>query len=152
MSFPSGIYGGVFFLFRYNHPTKPNFFLHRIRKIPIFEIYKDVNINNNPMNMKTLQRFTGWNRLFLSLLLMASLLAPARMMGQEELTVHDSYSSSSDVPIHGEYCNYYLKAEFVIPATDLAVMDGASIINLKFYASQSFVLWGDANGGCDHSI
>ena len=95
--------------------------------------------------MKTLQRFTGWNRLFLSLLLMASLLAPARMMGQEELTVHDSYSSSSDVPIHGEYCNYYLKAEFVIPATDLAVMDGASIINLKFYASQSFVLWGDAN-------
>ena len=97
------------------------------------------------MNMKTLQRFTGWNRLFLSLLLMASLLAPARMMGQEELTVHDSYGSSSDVPIHGEYCNYYLKAEFVIPATDLAVMDGASIINLKFYASQSFVLWGDAN-------
>lgn len=32
MSFLSGIYGGVFFLFRYNHPTKPNFFFTVLEK------------------------------------------------------------------------------------------------------------------------
>ena len=51
----------------------------------------------------------------------------------EELTVYDGTNSNEYVPIYGNWADAYLKCEFVIPAADLAAMNGSSITALKFY-------------------
>lgn len=51
----------------------------------------------------------------------------------DELTVYDGTNSNEYVPIYGHWADAYLKCEFVIPAADLAAMNGSSITALKFY-------------------
>ncbi|MBQ6767121.1 MAG: choice-of-anchor D domain-containing protein [Prevotella sp.] len=52
---------------------------------------------------------------------------------QETLTVYDGTNSNDYVPVYGNWADAYLKSEFVIPAADLAAMEGSSITALKFY-------------------
>ncbi len=61
---------------------------------------------------------------------------------QNTLTVHDGTTTNSYVPIYGFYADAYLKADFIFPASELTDMSGASITNMKFYATQSSVSWG----------
>jgi hypothetical protein len=59
--------------------------------------------------------------------------------------VHDGTSTNGYVPIYGFFTDAYLKSEAVYPASELSTMNGKSITNMKFYASQSDVNWGAAN-------
>ena len=63
----------------------------------------------------------------------------------ETLTVHDGTVTNDFVPVYGYWADAYLKAEFVMPASELADMEGGSINSMKFYASQADVSWGNAN-------
>ena len=85
------------------------------------------------------------NKKLLSLLLFV-IAAFTTAFAQESLTVYDGEDNNSYVPIYGLYCDSYLKCEYVIPATELQDMTGASITNLTWYlktvASGS---WGAAN-------
>lgn len=63
----------------------------------------------------------------------------------DELTIHDGTTTNGYVPVYGFYADAYLKSEFVVPASELAVMTGASITGMTFYASQTSVSWGSAN-------
>ena len=47
-------------------------------------------------------------------------------------------NDTSNVPINGSYSNYYTKNECLYPATQLAVMDGASISGITFYAKEVY--------------
>ena len=51
------------------------------------------------------------------------------------LTVHDGNSTSSNVPVYGTYCDYYVKTEFVMSKTDLANLTGKVINKMSFYLS-----------------
>ncbi len=53
------------------------------------------------------------------------------------LTVHDKTNTSSYVPVNGYYADYYLKSEFVMPASELSAMDGGTISAMTFYLSTS---------------
>ena len=63
----------------------------------------------------------------------------------ETLTVYDGTDSNNTVPVYGLWTDAYLKAEFVMPATEIAEMAGSTINSMKFYASQTNVNWGNAN-------
>ena len=63
----------------------------------------------------------------------------------ETLTVHDGTVTNDFVPVYGYWADAYLKAEFVMPASELADMAGGTITSMKFYASQADVSWGNAN-------
>lgn len=80
-------------------------------------------------------------KLILNIILLLAMGAVA----QETLTVYDGTTTNGYVPVYGFYCDAYLKSEFVIPSSDLVVMSGKTISEMKFYASQSSVSWGNAN-------
>ena len=63
----------------------------------------------------------------------------------ETLTVYDGTDVNNTVPVYGLWTDAYLKAEFVMPATEIAEMAGSTINSMKFYASQTNVNWGNAN-------
>ena len=65
------------------------------------------------------------------LALFAGMTSP--VSAQETLTVYDGTNSNDYVPVYGNWADAYLKSEFVIPAADLAAMEGSSITALKFY-------------------
>lgn len=77
--------------------------------------------------------------------LMALVLAFAGVVRADELTVHDGTATNGYVPVYGFYADAYLKAEYVIPAADLAAMAGGTVNGMTFYATQSSVSWGAAN-------
>jgi hypothetical protein len=52
-----------------------------------------------------------------------------------ELTVHDGTATNGYVPVYGFYADAYLKAEFVMPAAELAEMANGDINSMKFYAT-----------------
>ena len=52
-----------------------------------------------------------------------------------ELTVHDGTATNGYVPVYGFYADAYLKAEFVMPAAELAEMADGDINSMKFYAT-----------------
>ena len=62
-----------------------------------------------------------------------------------ELTVFDGTATNNYVPVYGYYTDAYLKAEFVMPAAELADIAGCTINSMKFYATQANVSWGNAN-------
>lgn len=62
-----------------------------------------------------------------------ALLGIGSVANADELTVYDGTNSNEYVPVYGNWADAYLKSEFVIPATDLADMNGATISALKFY-------------------
>ncbi|MBR5725498.1 MAG: leucine-rich repeat protein [Muribaculaceae bacterium] len=63
----------------------------------------------------------------------------------ETLTVYNGMTTNSYVPVYGYYTDAYLKAEFVMPAAELAEMADGTITSMKFYARQASVDWGAAN-------
>jgi hypothetical protein len=71
-------------------------------------------------------------KLYLSLILwvMAAIIP---VMAQNSLTVYDGDEGNAYVPVYGYYCDAYLKCEFVIPAADLADMNGCAINEITWY-------------------
>ena len=69
----------------------------------------------------------------LLLLLLVLLVGGGNIAMAEELTVANGTNDNSYVPIYGNWADAYLKCEFVIPAADLAAMNGSSVSAMKFY-------------------
>lgn len=63
----------------------------------------------------------------------------------DELTVHNGSTTNGYVPLYGFYTDAYLRMEMVYPASELNDMTGSDIQNMKFYASQTNVNWGNAS-------
>ena len=53
------------------------------------------------------------------------------------LTVNDGTNTNSYVPVHGTWCDAYLKCEFIIPAAQLNEMENSIISRMSFYLSSS---------------
>lgn len=62
-------------------------------------------------------------------------------MKADELTVNNGTSQNDYVPFYGYYGDAYTKCEFIIPATDLAAMNGKTITALKFFSNTASVNW-----------
>ncbi len=83
-------------------------------------------------------------KLLFSLVLAMGVLLPA--LAQQTLTVCDGEATNSNVPIFGQYVDNYLKCEYVIPAAELASMDGGTITQLTWYISAALQSgWRNAN-------
>lgn len=86
--------------------------------------------------MKTLHFFKSWSKALHVFLLML-LTAPLAVSAQETLTVYpDGTQTSTDVPI----CYFVatqLKCEFVIPASELGVMEEGTISKMSFHLSST---------------
>ncbi len=91
--------------------------------------------------MRCLNRFLR-GKAFLFLLAMTALLAPASLMGQTELTVYDGSTTNSYVPIISAQCNNWQKSEYIIPAGDLADMEGKVIAKLRLYQNYNEYYYG----------
>ena len=64
----------------------------------------------------------------------------------DSVTVGDETASSNRVPIYGFYTDAYLKAQYVIPASDLEALTGRPITGLTWYLYQpASGGWGMAN-------
>ena len=80
----------------------------------------------------------NWGELKMRKLILNILLLLAMAMGavaQETLTVYDGAETNGYVPVYGFYCDAYLKAEFIIPSSDLDEMNGGTISGMEFYLS-----------------
>ncbi|MBO4645831.1 MAG: choice-of-anchor J domain-containing protein, partial [Bacteroidales bacterium] len=53
----------------------------------------------------------------------------------QTLTVHDGESTNSYVPVNGLWADAYLKCEYIMPATELADMNGKVISDMTWYLS-----------------
>ena len=70
---------------------------------------------------------------------------PFTILDVKALTVHDKSSSNEYVPVYGYYAENFNKSEFVMPADELAAMNGKVIRNMKFYLQQKAeASWGNA--------
>ena len=49
------------------------------------------------------------------------------------ITLNDGADQNTYVPVHGSYCDYGNRSQFIIPATDLAALQYASLGKLTFY-------------------
>ena len=49
------------------------------------------------------------------------------------ITLNDGADQNTYVPVHGSYCDYGNRSQFIIPATDLAALQYASLSKLTFY-------------------
>ena len=67
--------------------------------------------------------------------LLMALFAPLAMNAQETFTVHDNTSTNSYIPFYGYYADYGTRSQFIIPASDLEDLVGATIQQLTFYTS-----------------
>ena len=70
--------------------------------------------------------------LFTLVMMLFGLATPALA---ESLTVYDGENYNSYAPIYGMWTDSYLKCEYVIPASDLTEMNGATITSLTWYCS-----------------
>ncbi|MBQ6772191.1 MAG: hypothetical protein IJP44_14600, partial [Bacteroidales bacterium] len=73
------------------------------------------------------------------LLLLFALFAPWAAQAQEELTVYDGTVTNNVVPAYIFYFDDFTRSQFVIPAGDLAEMDGGTLSSMKFYTTSSNV-------------
>ena len=71
----------------------------------------------------------------LLLTLLIALLVPWAAQAQSTLTVHDGTATSNYVPIYGNWADAYLKCEYIMPAAELADMNGESILDMTWYLS-----------------
>ena len=63
-----------------------------------------------------------------------------------ELIVNDGTTTSSYLPLYGLYCDERNQhSQFIIPAEDLAGINGDSITQLTFFSSSANVSWGNAS-------
>ena len=91
------------------------------------------------MIMKSLHNFNGKGKSLFLIIMMAALLAPARMMGQETLTIYADGGDTQKafIPFYGNYVNYYQKNEFIIPASKIVTMEDGVISKMTFYCTYS---------------
>ena len=61
------------------------------------------------------------------------------------LTVHDGEATNAYVPVYGNYCDGYTKAEMIMPSTELAAMAGGTIKEIEFYANVATATMGNAS-------
>ena len=74
------------------------------------------------------------------LFVVLSLLSSGRAWGQQEyLTVFDNTDTDTRIPFYGLYADWGTRCQFIIPASELEDMDGASIQKLTFYSSKESV-------------
>ncbi len=71
--------------------------------------------------------------------LLVALFMPWAAQAQEELTVYEGTATSSYVPAYMGYFDDFSRSQFVIPADDLAAMNGGTISSIKFYTTNSNV-------------
>ena len=74
------------------------------------------------------------NKKLLSLLLLV-VAAFTTAFAQQELTVYDGTGSNGYVPTYMGYWDDFTRSQYVIPAADLAEMNGATISALTFYTT-----------------
>ena len=92
----------------------------------------DIPVTVPSVSLADYQSASGWSQF-------------TNMHCMETLTVYDGPAENNTVPVYGLWTDAYLKAEFVMPATEIAEMAGSTINSMKFYASQTNVNWGNAN-------
>ena len=63
----------------------------------------------------------------------------------QTLTVYDGETTNAYVPVYGNYCDGYTKAEFVMPSTQLSAMAGGTIKGMVFYANTTSASMGNAS-------
>ena len=57
---------------------------------------------------------------------------------QQSMTVYDSSSNTSQyVPAYWYYFDEYTRSQFIIPATDLSAMSGATVTEMRFYTNST---------------
>lgn len=72
-------------------------------------------------------------------------LIPFTILDAKALTVHDKSDNNQFIPVYGYYAENFNKCEFVMPADELAAMNGKAISNMKFYLQQKAEdSWGKA--------
>lgn len=71
-----------------------------------------------------------------------------QVQAQSTLTVYDGTTTNSYVPAYMGYWDDFSRSQFVIPAADLAAMDGLLITSLTFYTNSSNVPYTSAST-CD---
>lgn len=62
----------------------------------------------------------------------------------EGVVVYDGDATNGYVPVYGFYTDAYLKSETVYPLEELTALSGGTISGMRFFASQSYVSWGNA--------
>ncbi len=70
--------------------------------------------------------------------MLLALMLPFASQAQETLTVYDGTNTNSYVPFNGLYADYGTRSQFIMPATDLAEMEGATISGLTFYGASNY--------------
>ncbi len=84
-------------------------------------------------------------KIYFAFALLLSLMGVTQMKAQETLTVYDKTSTNQYIPIYGYYADSNgCQSEFIIPAADLAGIEGSTITALKFYSSNASVTFGNA--------
>ena len=79
------------------------------------------------------------------LLALFALLMGASPTWADELTVYDGTTTNEYVPLYGYYADTNgMQSEFILPASDLASIDGATISSLTFYTSTASASFGNA--------
>ncbi len=70
---------------------------------------------------------------------------PFTILDVKALTVHDKSDNNQFIPVYGYYAEDFNKCEFVMPADELAAMNGKVIRNMKFYLkTKAEASWGKA--------
>ena len=78
-------------------------------------------------------------RMSLLFLLLFALIAPWAAQAQVELTVYEGTASNNVIPAYIYYFDDFTRSQYVIPADDLAEMNGGTINSVKFYTTSSNV-------------
>ncbi len=60
------------------------------------------------------------------------------------ITLNDGTETNSYVPVYGLYVDDYSRSQFIIPASDLTALQGATITKLTYYSSTTSTDWGVA--------
>ena len=113
-----------------------------IKYLSIQKEIKQANILNKYNNP---QKQIPMKKLLFCLLTVLASLNIWNISAQSTLTIADGTTTNGYVPLYGFYADAYLKAEFVVPAADLAPMLNSTITGMKFYSSTSSASWGSAN-------
>ena len=79
------------------------------------------------------------------LLVLFALLMGAKPTWADELTVYDGTNTNEYIPLYGYYADTKgMQSEFILPASDLASIDGAKISGLTFYTQGASASFGNA--------
>ena len=83
------------------------------------------------------QTLTKFKNQVLTLLLTIAALMVGQSAWADELTVYDGTVTNGNVPAYTYYYHGYTRSQFIIPADELADMDGGTINSITFYTTSS---------------